>query len=727
MEIFILAITCIFNLLLAVIVLSRDARKSYARVFALMCLFLTGWIVTNHITNHSPDNLGLTNIANKLTFVSGFMSVMGGLVFTYLFPVVRVISLKEKTFLVFLVVLPSLLSFTEGVAGIATLDNSGALSFSVGEWLWLYGLAFITGLGLIARNLFLAYKTENTTKRKQITSILLAFILCAGGGLIFNVVIPVLTNDWSWTKFGPLATVFLVGIIGYTIIRHGLFDIRLAVVRGVAYFMSLTTLAGLYYVLAFTISELMLKDHSGGIIGQNPISILLALVLAFIFQPIKNFFDRLTSKIFYRDEYNTDDFFAAISRQLSETTDLKMLLRVAAEEIATTIKAEHAYFFVRYGDDKHLIVGTSHHARLKLEEIKQLDHLVSERKIVVADILDEGDRLREMLTSRNIAIVQPLYKGDDILGYLFLGHQKGRSYTKRDVRALETISDELVIAIQNALSVQEVKEINETLQQRIEEATKELRTTNSQLQRLDEAKDEFISMASHQLRTPLTSVKGYISMVLEEDAGKISVTQRQLLGEAFASSERMVHLINDFLNVSRLQTGKFMLELRPIDLAKLVAVEIESLTTTAQMHNLKIRYKKPPRFPLLTIDEGKVRQVIMNFIDNAIYYSHEGTEIIVDLSIEDGQVVLRVKDTGIGVPKEEQAHLFSKFFRATNARKQRPDGTGVGLFLAKKVIAAHGGTMMFESEEGKGSTFGFRLPIRKLAPKDPGETKKLKK
>jgi signal transduction histidine kinase len=115
----------------------------------------------------------------------------------------------------------------------------------------------------------------------------------------------------------------------------------------------------------------------------------------------------------------------------------------------------------------------------------------------------------------------------------------------------------------------------------------------------------------------------------------------------------------------------------------------------------------------------------MNFIDNAIYYSGESTTILVELTTEGGEVVLKVHDTGIGVPKSEQSHLFSKFFRATNARRQRPDGTGVGLFLAKKVIVAHGGSIVFESVEGEGSTFGFRLPIKKLsAAHDPDELNK---
>jgi signal transduction histidine kinase len=311
------------------------------------------------------------------------------------------------------------------------------------------------------------------------------------------------------------------------------------------------------------------------------------------------------------------------------------------------------------------------------------------------------------------------------LSYLFVGRRRSREYTQRDVRVLETIANELMIAIQNALSVQEVKDINATLQQRVNDATKELRTTNKQLQRLDAAKDEFISMASHQLRTPLTSVKGYISMVLEGDMGHITKQQREVLEEAFASSERMVHLIGDFLNVSRLKTGKFIIDRRSSDLVKVITQEIASLQSTAKAHNLELSFRQPSYFPILYLDEAKIRQVVMNFIDNAIYYSREGTAIKVALSISDGSAVLTVKDTGIGVPPAEQAHLFTKFFRATNARKKRPDGTGVGLFLAKKVIVAHGGSMVFESTEGEGSTFGFRLPIKLLSEPATGNAEEL--
>ena len=204
-------------------------------------------------------------------------------------------------------------------------------------------------------------------------------------------------------------------------------------------------------------------------------------------------------------------------------------------------------------------------------------------------------------------------------------------------------------------------------------------------------------------------------MVIEGDAGKISPSQKQLLDQAFMSSENMVHLINDFLNVSRIQTGKFIIDKSPVDLSKLVSEEIDSLRPNATGRKLKFVYNQPKKFPIMNLDDGKIRQVVMNYADNAIYYSHEGSTITVSLSVDsaNNEVLFTVKDTGIGVPINERENLFSKFYRASNARVQRPDGTGVGIYLAKKVIDAHGGKVVFESTEGKGSTFGFRLPIPK--------------
>jgi len=201
--------------------------------------------------------------------------------------------------------------------------------------------------------------------------------------------------------------------------------------------------------------------------------------------------------------------------------------------------------------------------------------------------------------------------------------------------------------------------------------------------------------------------------VLEGDVGHISQEQRKLLEEAYGSAQRMVYLIGDFLNVSRLQTGKFVLETVPVNLARLVQEEVEQLQATAARREIRLEFHPPANFPDIPLDDGKMRQVVMNFIDNAIYYSKPNSTVLIELAANAKEVTLAVHDTGIGVPVSERHHLFTKFYRATNARRVRPDGTGIGLYMAKKVIAAHGGSIIFETKENKGSTFGFRLPLKK--------------
>jgi len=251
----------------------------------------------------------------------------------------------------------------------------------------------------------------------------------------------------------------------------------------------------------------------------------------------------------------------------------------------------------------------------------------------------------------------------------------------------------------------------EALEREIAQAEKRHKASERRLKGLDDTKDDFISMASHQLRTPLTSVKGYLSMVLDGDVGKINESQRKMLSQAFISSQRMVYIIADLLNVSRLQTGKFYIERSPVNLAQLAQEELTPLQESAEVKHITMTFVPPDFCPPLMLDETKIRQVIMNFIDNAIYYTPEGGSITVEVKVSSRMIELRVTDTGMGVPKADQPRLFTKFYRASNAQKARPDGTGLGLFMAKKVVIAQGGSIIFRSKEGKGSTFGFSFPL----------------
>ncbi|MGB4957135.1 MAG: ATP-binding protein [Candidatus Saccharimonas sp.] len=723
MDIALTLLTIGINTLLAITVYIRSKKSSVTKLFFAMAMMINIWVASNLLTNHNYfGELTINDVANRLAYVSGFATVVIGVVFSFAFPTVRKVTALDRLQFYVVGVPITLLSFTTFIAGTVSFDIHGAPQFVAGPGLWLYALAFLLFVAILARNLRGAISKERGIKKRQAILVLVAFSSSALIGLFCNAILPLFANTWISTRLGPLVVVGMVGIIAYSIVKHGLFDIRAAVVRSTMYVLLIATLAGLYLGVAYVVSHLFFTTSSELGVSLNPINIGLALLLALTFQPIKNFFDRLTDRVFYRGSYDSDIFIAKIGKIVTSTAQLDELLSQALQTITSTLKASGGTFIVYRDHHEDALQGMYKHTDFTEEEysaLRTISSVHSPEIIITGTLSDEvkgaKSKLYNMLARKKIAVVLPLVSASEVIGYLLLNDQLAGNYSERDIHALETIVDELVIAIMNARSVQVVRDLNTHLEERISHATKELRRTNERLLELDVTKDEFLSMASHQLRTPLTSVKGYISMVLEGDAGAISPAQRQLLEEAYTSSERMVHLIGDFLNVSRLQTGKFIIDTKKCDLAQITQQEVDGMQQIAATHSIVVKFKRPARFPELYLDEGKIRQVIMNFLDNAIYYSPEGKQIIVKLAIEDGEAVLRVVDTGLGVPAAAAKKLFTKFYRADNARRQRPDGTGIGLYLAKKVIDGHYGNIVFTSEEGKGSTFGFRLPIKKLS------------
>ncbi|HVA10854.1 MAG TPA: HAMP domain-containing sensor histidine kinase, partial [Candidatus Dormibacteraeota bacterium] len=453
-------------------------------------------------------------------------------------------------------------------------------------------------------------------------------------------------------------------------------------------------------------------------------------VASLSFASIKSFFDRVTNKLFFRDSYDTQVFFDEFNQTLVATYELDQLLKESVKIIEQNIKPAHCQFVInKTANTEGRIMGTANKPALTEDDLQAIKEAIGKThsKLIVADELEaRHEALQKQLRTKDIVLAATLSSSSSgsktEVGYFLLGPKKsGNLYSSQDVKVLEIVANELAIAIQNALRFEEIQNFNITLQGKVEEATRKLRRANEKLKTLDETKDDFISMASHQLRTPLTSVKGYISMVLEGDAGKITPKQQEMLGQAFFSSQRMVYLIADLLNISRLKTGKFIIEPSRVNLADVVEQELGQLKETAASRSLKLSYDKPEGFPDLMLDETKTRQVIMNFVDNAIYYTPTGGHITVRLVNNPTTIELRVEDDGIGVPKSEQPHLFTKFYRAGNARKARPDGTGLGLFMAKKVVVAQGGSIVFESQEGSGSTFGFVFSKHQLAAPAPAE------
>lgn len=716
-------------LFFAGLVVRTGLTTALNRRFVGFLLALFSWLSLNYLSNQTFFSYEALLFINRILFVAAILAMTTMLRFCLTIQSEKIWKLLDGS-LVCATLLASILALTPLV--VESIDARGAVVgvvFGSGSIVY-FAILGIIALSVVTKLLYDTIKAKGIAKARA-RALLSAFGVGLGVVAITNVVLPAFFDLFYLSAVGSLVVVVILAGVGYSIIKYGLFDVRLFVARSLGYFFAISVLIIIYILITIVILS-QIAGQSISLMHEIPY-FATALFLGFTFQPMKRFFDRISDRIFYKDNYDVQDVLNRFGKLVLGEVRLNKLLNGTLLLITDSLKTDYIEVVLvnREGKVMEDFSTSKTHKHNAIDLINAMQGV--DRNILVVDRDGSADSkkdktfksaIKAMHANDTQIIVRLKTPSSSSIGYMLIGHKRSNGmYTNQDVRLLGLISGELAVTIENSLRFEEIKNFNETLQERVDSATQNLRQANLQLQRLDEAKDEFVSMASHQLRTPLTSVKGYLSMVLEGDVGKITSTQRQLLGEAFTSSERMVHLINDFLNVSRLQTGKFMLEMRPINLAKIVGQEVDSLQTTASAHSMKLAYHMPSHFPILYVDESKIRQVVMNFIDNAIYYSKEDSTIVVSLGIEEGSVLLKVHDTGIGVPAEEQAHIFTKFFRAANARKQRPDGTGVGLFLAKKVIVAHGGSMVFESKEGEGSTFGFRLPVKKLseAPADDAD------
>lgn len=225
-------------------------------------------------------------------------------------------------------------------------------------------------------------------------------------------------------------------------------------------------------------------------------------------------------------------------------------------------------------------------------------------------------------------------------------------------------------------------------------------------------KSEFLSIVAHQLRTPLSALKWVMYMLLHGDMGELRKEQKETLEKGNEANERMITLVNDFLDVVRIEEGRFNYDFTEKSILEVVESAVNEVKILAEQRGAELFLHEPLYIlPDVFLDVMKLRLGLMNILENAIQYTRAKGKIDVELTMQDNEIIVSVKDTGIGIVKEDLDRIFTKFFRGKNAMHVQPDGSGLGLFITKNIVEKHGGRIWIESEEKKGTAVFFTLPV----------------
>jgi signal transduction histidine kinase len=305
-----------------------------------------------------------------------------------------------------------------------------------------------------------------------------------------------------------------------------------------------------------------------------------------------------------------------------------------------------------------------------------------------------GVRQAAVATGMKACIVAPMLWEDKGIGSIFVSRDYTGPFSDKEIALLKTFADQAVIAIQNARLFRE-----------IEEKSRQLEIANKH-------KSEFLANMSHELRTPLNAIIGFSEVLQEKLFGDVNEKQEDYLRDIYTSGKHLLGLINDILDLSKVEAGRMELDLAAFDVASALSNAMTLVRERAQRHNVALRMDCAPALGQVTADERKVKQILVNLLTNAVKFTPDGGRVDVIARRGSDAIEIAVRDTGIGIAPEDHEAVFEEFRQVGRHYTNKQEGTGLGLTLTRRFVELHGGRIWVESELGKGATFTFTIPVK---------------
>lgn len=703
-DLLILIAVIVLNTVLSVLVVSRNYKKPSNLAFGAFGLSIILWTGFNYAADHALTN---NLLYTRLTLFFACSIGTSLIVLSRTFPRALHNKLAWKRIAAILFGLNTIFCFTG--AYISNVSRGvDALTIVVGPLYSLFTAYIVGSVTISIYNFMHNLKRLSRVERNQVKLFATGVLVYTSFAIISNAILPILLDNWASSKYGPVFTVPFIALTAYAIVKHRMFDIRMAIVRLLGYALTVGVVATIYSCTLIFVSIRVAEIDSA---NYKPLITSLVITTFFVsltFHKIHQFVTHLTTRVFYQYAYSLRAVLDTLSNILVKENKPEYLIKHSLITLSDAIRPHKAHFLLFDQDgaiQRQYSINDAH-----TDILPVIPEIFKEHVLIVDRDEHPNKPLAVAMEVIDMQLCLRLGNRYNPVGAILFGAKKtGGIYTPQDIQLLTIAARNLSIAIENAQKYEQISHFADTLQEEVKHATTRLRHANEKLKALDKMKDDFISMASHQFRTPAGAIRQALHMI--NNPALSAKEKKEILKLAEASSEQLVTIVGTMLNISRIEAGKFVIDRTLADMAKLAEKILLTTSVLAEQKHTKLVFDKPEAPVMLSVDVAKVNEAMANYIENAIKYSPTNSTITIHLFADDTKVTFEVEDQGMGVPQEERPHLFAKFYRAQNARREQPDGNGIGLYVVRQIIRGHGGDTYYEPIEG-GSRFGFWLPLK---------------
>jgi signal transduction histidine kinase len=586
------------------------------------------------------------------------------------------------------------------------------------------GLSAVFGLVVMGHTYA---STPKSIEKRQIQWIMLG-LAAAALVVAVDVLLTRFEAHTAWSPYISILVFFLLPIsFALGILRYRLWDLDVVLSRSAVYGLLTACLAAIYLLLVSVVSVSL-----GIAIGGSDYAFILfvsALVVGVLFNPGRAWLQALIDRTFFRRQVDYQRALARWSERLSTSLRFADLADLMLDEVPAHIQVSRAWLLVLDEEETFFEallrqaetgeaaldfgaltplpdrVPTGDHQQLSIPvHGRVITRLSQPGKLLL--LYDDGhdDPALARWRQAGVRLVLPLLMpgpsgaSGKLVGVYLLGDKlSGDVYQRQELELLRTLTNQAAVAITNARLYEQVHAFSQELEVKVEERTKELR--------------DFVSAVYHELSTPITSVRGYTDLLLDGNAGPLTPRQTRYLNTTHRSIGRLLRLVGDLADISRIEDGRLTIRPEPLDLDQAVAETVSGLADVIEEKGLQVAVSMPAGDCMVQGDSQRVVQILTNLVSNACRYTPAGGQIQIVAQATDGAVEIQVSDTGIGIQPDELDQIFERFYRSQDPLVQAQSGTGLGLAITKSLVELHGSRLWVDSVVGQGSTFGFALPL----------------